>query len=602
MLTIKTNYDIIKPQPENTWLYPKTFSEDITMLKKLLSFLLCPMMAFPLLAGSALAVSSAEDLSGDNGIVGEWMWGSTIADAGKDGAEKIMTRCAEMGITDVYLLVKGTGGKLGYLKTKYTSSLSRADRDILQEAIDAAHPKGIRIHAWICNMEDSAYKSAHNEAGMWHYIRGRDNDKINLYDKGYLEYMTTVAAELAAYDIDGLHFDYIRYNHLANGWGETDFEALRQMGANIDRVKELIETTFGYHGKTANSNYIFNAYSSGDKDAILIAQYRRNNVKNYASALINAAKAVNPDLIISAATMPEGAYNEAYGDLHYGQNYEDAALLYDYICPMGYSTNYGQSAAWPVTITQNAIKKGNKVVMGLQAYESATTDRLMTEVTNIRAMEAEGALGVVFFRTGTLDYAKATCDNEKKIITIKIFNSFSSTAVSGVQINAKSGIKIVGASVGSGFADSTTIKFAKNKSNVKFSGSSMLKGGSDGYLYVKYEGDIKDGASPIDITVNRSSALIVYTVTYSSTDKNADVGTPGTFTEPPEETTKYTETTAPDVTTAAEGTSAESDAKTTLTSSGKTSSGCSSFVGGGAAFLTVLLGGYTITKKKKNEA
>ena len=130
----------------------------------------------------------------------------------------------------------------------------------------------------------------------------------------------------------------------------------------------------------------------------------------------------------------------------------------------------------------------------------------------------------------------------------------------------------------------------------------MLKGGSDGYLYVKYEGDIKDGASPIDITVNRSSALIVYTVTYSSTDKNADVGTPGTFTEPPEETTKYTETTAPDVTTAAEGTSAESDAKTTLTSSGKTSSGCSSFVGGGAAFLTVLLGGYTITKKKKNEA
>ena len=229
------------------------------MLKRILSFIICPIVAAPLLAGPVFADENKTEAP--SGIVGEWMWSSTIANMGENGAEIMMQRCAETGITDVYLLVKGTSGTLSYLKTKYTDNLARKNRDVLQEAIDAAHKRGIRVHAWICNMEDSAYKASHPDAGMWHYIRERDNDKINLYDEGYREYMTTVAAELAEYDIDGLHLDYIRYNHLANGWGENDIEALKAMGANIDRVRELIETTLGYNGKTANSNYVFNAYN-----------------------------------------------------------------------------------------------------------------------------------------------------------------------------------------------------------------------------------------------------------------------------------------------------------------------------------------------------
>ena len=56
-------------------------------------------------------------------ITGEWMWSDTIANAGSDGAEKVLSRCAEMGITDVYLLVKGTAGKLAYLRTMHTDLL-----------------------------------------------------------------------------------------------------------------------------------------------------------------------------------------------------------------------------------------------------------------------------------------------------------------------------------------------------------------------------------------------------------------------------------------------------------------------------------------------
>lgn len=570
------------------------------MLKKILSFLLCLIVAAPLFIGTAFAEENKTDASTE--IVGEWMWSSTVADLGANGAEIMLSRCAETGITDVYLLVKGTGGTLGYLKTKYTENLSRKNRDVLQEVIDAAHKRGIRVHAWICNMEDSAYKEAHPEAGMWHYIRARDNNKINLYDAGYREYMTTVAAELAAYDIDGLHFDYIRYNHLANGWGENDIEALKAMGANIDRVRELIETTFGYHGKTASSNYVFNAYSSGDKDAMLIAQYRRNNVKEYAKAVIDAARKVNPNLIISAAMMPEGSYNEAYGDLHYGQSYDDAAELYDYVCPMAYSTNYGQPDTWVVNIAQKAIKKGNKVVMGLQVYDKATTARLSTEIKNLRnlmkdATYGSGTLGFVFFRTGTLDYAKVTYDTENKIIAVKLFSEASTKAVTLAQVTIQSGLKVVGTSVGEGFSDSAKVTVPQNRGSVKLSGTDIMD--DTGYIYIKYEGELDPSKTVATVTLSRSATAIIYTTYHAKGDANADMGAPGTFTEvvettKPKETTRSPETTeAPEETTAPVSTEAQ-----TTSPSAEKEGGCGSAIGLGTMLATLISAAFVMTKKR----
>ncbi len=520
------------------------------MFKKILSTLLCSIMALPML--SCMMPVSAADAPADDMIIGEWMWGSTIADMGVDGAEKIMTRCAEMGITDVYLLVKGTGGKLGYLKTQYKNALSRTNRDILQEAIDAAHPRGIRIHAWICNMEDSYYKSQHSEAGMWHYIRARDNDRINLYDADYRRYMCNIAAELAAYDIDGLHFDYIRYNHLANGWGEADIAALTEMGANIDRVRELVEITFGYHGRTADSNYIFNAYKKGDPDALIVAEYRQKNVREYAKAVIDAAKAVNPNLIISAATMPEGAYEKSFAHLHYGQSYEDAAALYDYICPMAYSTNYGKNDSWVATLAKNSIDMGNKVVMGLQAYDKATSARMMTEIQSLRTLMGDqkygdSVLGAVIFRTGTVDYAKLTYDTQNKIIAVKVFNTGSN--LQKIQVECKNGIKIMQAEAGNGISSSVRIGIASSGSTATISGSNILRGES-GYIYLKYEGDITGGAAPAQVRVYRSSEVCTYTVCYDVAHSNADMGTPPSF-EPKETESPVTTTATADTITAA---------------------------------------------------
>lgn len=499
------------------------------MFKKILSALICPIMLIPIF--SAGVPTRAVSNTVNPPIVGKWIWGSTIADLGADGAEIMMSRCADEGITDVYLLVKGTGGMLGYLNTQYKNLLTRKNRDVLQETIDAGHKRGIRIHAWICVVEVESYKSIHPDAGMWHYIRARDNNFITPWDEGYREYMGNVAKELAQYDIDGLHFDYIRYNHNANGWSEKDFENLAAMGANVERVKELVETTWGYHGRKADSNYIFSAYKNNDPDAVIIAKYRRNNVKELAKHIIDSARSVNPNLIFSAATMPEGAYENAYADLHYGQNYDDAAELYDYICPMAYSTNYGKADNWVVTLAKNSIDKGNRVVMGIQVFDSVTSARIMAEMENIRDLMKDskygsGMLGTVFFRSGTFDYAKATYDTANKIITVKIDNNGSS-AYTQVRVEGKNGIKLTDASIGDGINENTTVTLSSNGSYVTFKKSNLLPAGKEGYLYLKYDGEIDPSKLPVLIRMYTSSGESrVYTVFCDTNAKNADIGSP----------------------------------------------------------------------------
>ena len=348
-------------------------------------------------------------------MVGEWLWANTVYEAGEDGAEMICGQYADRGTTDIVLLVKGNLGRVCYAKGE--APLARSDyggRDILQEVLDAAHARGIRVHAWVCNSGDATYKETFPEAGMYHYEKGRDNNRINFYDEGYRTYIEKLVTELLRnYDVDGFHFDYIRYNHLENGWSETDFANLEAMGANVPQIKEMIERTFGLCGREAEPDYIFEQYRQGDVDAHLIAEYRRGNVMAYAKKIAAAARAVKPNVILSAALMPEGAYDLAFADLHYGQNYGDLSALVDFIMPMVYSSDYDRDAAWVKKVAEGALEKGGKVLVGLQAYGKSTTEQLAADIGAVRGLlkgetadQCEPLLGIALFRTGEFSYVK----------------------------------------------------------------------------------------------------------------------------------------------------------------------------------------------------
>ena len=71
--------------------------------------------------------------------------------------------------------------------------------------------------------------------------------------------MANIVKEIVSgYDVDGIHLDYIRYNHVANGWSEEDFARIAAMGADVEQVKYMINKTF-YQDKlpAGDTHYIY---------------------------------------------------------------------------------------------------------------------------------------------------------------------------------------------------------------------------------------------------------------------------------------------------------------------------------------------------------
>lgn len=469
------------------------------MKKRTVSWLLSLALLLSLMA---IPLSGTADVRTEMEIVGEWIWSSTINDAGPDGAERIFSRSAEMGVTDIYLLVKGTAGKVYFQNTDVALAKAYEERDILQEAIDAAHAHGIRLHAWITSIEDGVYKEAYPESGLYHYKNGKTNNRVHPADPGFNEYMRNLVAELAAnYDVDGLHFDYIRYNHMTNGWAQEDLDAMAAMGANVERLKELIETTL--YIENPDANYIFDQYKAGDPDAQIFVQYRRQNVVNFATGIIDAARAVNPDIIISAAIMPDGATDPAFHNVHYGQDYGDAAALYDYIIPMAYAKDYGHDAAWVADVVKACVEKGNIVVAGLQAYSPAKSEDLVSEVEAVRALMEDPAyagkvLGVANFRVSQYSYAKLTYTENKDTLDVKVYNVSVDNPFTWVEVKLQDGLTVASAKVVSGFDGEALVEISQDGNAVKFARNvkKLLAKDSAGELQIVFEGQA-DPAQPI---------------------------------------------------------------------------------------------------------
>ena len=330
-------------------------------------------------------------------IFGVWMWPKSVRE---QGAKAVISRCRRIGVTDIYFLTKGMSGTVS---CRSAIAPMDCERDLLGELLDAAHACGIRVHAWFTSASDAFYKDKHPESGRYHFTKGRNQGLISLADADYLTYMTRFTRELCrAYPIDGLHLDYIRYNHLIYGWSADDLGRYAAEGADTTALQAMMERAFpGEEG----AEIFFDAYRAGDSNVHALARARRRDVVNFASTLTNAARAERSDLLLTAALMPEGAYEDiAFSDVHYGQNYEDAARLYDYVLPMAYSKAYDKDGAWVRQVAQGTAKHGLRTVMGLHAYEGGTGDTLREDMAALQNSPAEG---ICLFREGAFVMAFA---------------------------------------------------------------------------------------------------------------------------------------------------------------------------------------------------
>ncbi|MCR4904761.1 MAG: family 10 glycosylhydrolase, partial [Clostridiales bacterium] len=212
-------------------------------------------------------------------MFGVWMWPESLRLRGTD---KVFNDCRRAGITDVFFLTKGLGGKTAFL-TPLAPPISEGC-DILREALGAAHGRGIRLHAWFTSASDRHYCEAHPEAGRVHFTKGPGKEHVSIADAEYIRYMQALLADLLRrYDIDGVHLDYIRYNHLLYGWSADDRKRLADAGIDLGHIDGLMQKTF--IDENPDKEAIFNAYRAGYAAVVRLAKTRADDVMPFASVL-----------------------------------------------------------------------------------------------------------------------------------------------------------------------------------------------------------------------------------------------------------------------------------------------------------------------------
>ena len=128
-------------------------------------------------------------------------------------------------------------------------------------------------------------------------------------------------------------------------------------------------------------------------------------ITEFVKQVTTACREVNPNIIMSAAVMPETTNNIYY----YGQDIPAITRYLDVIVPMQYKGNYGTGTSWLASTTKWFVQNSNgaEVWSGLQAYVSDddTTKLLATELTNdAQTCLDNGADGVMLFRFGLSNF------------------------------------------------------------------------------------------------------------------------------------------------------------------------------------------------------
>jgi uncharacterized lipoprotein YddW (UPF0748 family) len=245
--------------------------------------------------------------------------------------------------------------------------------DPLQFAIEECHKRGLELHAWVNMIKVWSGATPPPQSTPLHVVLAHP-EWVQFIDNGWWldpgipevrKYLFDLMMELVRnYDIDGLHFDYLRYP-----------------------------------GKKFNDEATYQKYGNRlEKE-----EWRRENLNQFVREIYDAAIKLKPMLKIGSA--PLGIYKNisgANGLQAYEQTYQDsrrwlAEGKHDYVSPQIYwdiGNNGDPDFAALVRDWQNNAY-GRHVYPGIAAYRDKVRAELPEEIDVTRNA---GALGNVYFR------------------------------------------------------------------------------------------------------------------------------------------------------------------------------------------------------------
>ncbi len=420
-------------------------------------------------------VAGKRVLLGDK-VIGTWMWPYTIRLAYKsllrelygdkhvDVEKKIevlkqairylVEELKSYGITDVFLLVKGTSGIPVWpseVAKKYNvPTYCWGDyalepynlTNVVKLFADEAHRYGIRVHAWIVVNSDRVWgkRVPVYHCGKWkksgnEYIfvdRFPVTYAVDLFNETYQNYIAELAKELVEKcDVDGIHLDYIRWRHAVYSFSPLAYRIAEENGINITKVRQLILLTFygdPVRGIPPQPGLIFKLYyEKKDPDVVKWFELRRSVIvsilKKVKKAVEEVATRLSRKVILSAALMPEEAIDKivycrtdlvtgkrvcdtipgkAWQWVHYGQHFEDFAKLGYWLIPMAYHREFGRPVTWVedvaryVTRIVETVNPSTRALIGVQGWNVPFNETMKAIDYGISG----GVNGYVVFRWG----------------------------------------------------------------------------------------------------------------------------------------------------------------------------------------------------------
>lgn len=337
---------------------------------------------------------------------------TTDSDKLKAEADEILDNCVKWGLNAVFLQVRPSGDALYksdlFPWSKYlTGSVGTAPQDgfdPLEYWVEAAHKRGLELHAWI-----NPYRITRSKDTEWNSLPSTHPAKMNpdwvvkysdgnyYFDPGIPEVrdlVTRGAVEIVQnYDVDGLHMD-----------------------------------DYFYPGTDFNDAATYQKYGSSFSN---IADFRRDSVNQLVAQLDTAVHNIDPDIQFgispsgiwaNKSTDPRGSNSS--GSEHYVSSYADSLYwiengLVDYIIPQIY-WEIGHKLADFATLADwwNDAVAGSDVhlYIGMGAYRCAdnptgvwtTTDPLFDSLAYLENKDNVG--GGVFFRYGSIPAVSGMAD------------------------------------------------------------------------------------------------------------------------------------------------------------------------------------------------
>ena len=348
------------------------------------------------------------------------LWVIRTALGSADQVRAMVEQAAAGGFNTLLVQVRGRGDAL-YASAHEPRAESLPDDpayDPLQVTIEAARARGLAVHAWVNThlvwgpaappRSPEHLVNAHPDWLAVPRSLGRELYDQDPHAAGYVERLLGHAAEsrhleglftspshpavqervrqvwvdLARnYDLDGIHFDYVRFP-------SPEFDYSR--GA-LERFAAWVKP------RLAGARFVSLA-AAAQQDPYALAEalpeywnvFRRDSVTALVRRVYQAVKALRPELVVSAAVLPDR--RRAREERFQAWTAWLADGILDVAVPMAYTEDPDQFRDW-IARARAAAGSGARLWAGIGAYKNPVAGTLL-QVDHARR---EGAGGVVVF-------------------------------------------------------------------------------------------------------------------------------------------------------------------------------------------------------------